>query len=161
MLSIIVAESENHVIGKDNQLVWHLPADTSYFKKTTLNHTVIMGRKTFDSMGKPLPNRRNLVISRNSKLSIPNVEVFNSLEEALKVCPPNEESFIIGGGELYKEGILIADRIYLTKVNANLVGDSYFPEIPKDQWVIIHEEPRMADDKNPYNFTFLIYQRKV
>jgi len=159
MLSMIAAESENHVIGKDNQLIWRIPTDTAYFKKTTLGHAIIMGRKTFDSIQKALPKRRNLVVSRDPMLKIPGAEVFTSLELAIAACDPQEESFIVGGGELYREGLKFADRIYLTKVHTFIEGDSYFPELPKGEWKLLSNIPHKANDQDEFDFSFLIYER--
>ncbi|RZL54772.1 MAG: dihydrofolate reductase, partial [Pedobacter sp.] len=113
-VSIVVAVSENNAIGKDNQLLWHLPADLKHFKEITTGHPIIMGRKTYDSIGRPLPNRRNIVITRTTNLSIENVEVVNTLEEAISLCKDEKEIFIIGGAEIYKHALPLTNRIYLT-----------------------------------------------
>lgn len=159
MISMIAAASENNVIGNNNTLVWNLPTDTAYFKKTTLHHTIIMGRKTFESIYKPLPKRRNLVISRNKDLVIPGAEVFPNLQEAISACDPHQENFIVGGGELYKEGLVFADRIYLTRVHTQVEGDSFFPELDDRLWNLVHRDERKADDRNSLDYTFLVYEK--
>jgi dihydrofolate reductase len=156
---MIAAASENDVIGKDNALVWNLPTDTAYFKKTTLHHTIIMGRKTFDSMGKPLPKRRNLIVTRNKDFKAPGAEVFLSLPEAIRACDPAAENFIIGGGELYREGLEFADRIYLTRVHTHVSGDSHFPRLDPILWKEMSRDERKADPENSLDFTFLVFER--
>jgi len=159
MISMIAAESENHVIGMDNKLVWNIPADTAFFKATTLHHTIIMGRKTFDSIVKPLPKRRNLVVSRDPDLKIPGAEVFSNLPDALKVCEMEEECFIVGGSTLYKEGLNYAHRIYLTKIHTQVEGDSYFPVLDSKIWKLVKQEDHKADEKNPLDYSFMIFER--
>src|SRR5271165_6767188 len=127
-ISIVVAISENHVTGKDNKLLWHLPNDLKHFKEITTGHTVIMGRKTYDSVGKPLPKRRNIIITRQP-ITIEGCEVVNSIEAALVLCKDENEVFIVGGAEIYKQSIKLTDRIYLTIVHKKFEGDSFFPEI--------------------------------
>lgn len=160
ILSLLAAASENDVLGKDNALIWHLGDDTAFFKKKTLEHTVIMGRKTFDSMGKPLPKRRNIVISRNSTLEIPGAEVKNTLEAALSSCIDENEVFLIGGAELYHLALPLADVIYLTRVHTILDGDAYFPEINMDLFKLVHSDNHIADIRNDYDYTFLTYERR-
>src|SRR5476651_871439 len=132
-LSIIVAISENNAIGKNNQLLWYLPADLKHFKDITSGHTVIMGRKTFDSVGKPLPRRRNIIITRQD-ISIEGCEVVKSIEAALELCKNEPEVFIVGGAEIYRQSMHLTDRIYLTIVHKEFDGDSYFPEIEPNEW---------------------------
>ena len=136
IISIVVAISENNAIGKDNKLLWHLPNDLKHFKEITTGHTVIMGRKTFDSVGKPLPNRRNIVITRN-KINIPGCEVVNSIKQAIELCLGEIEIFIVGGAEIYKQSIDITNNIYLTMVHQTFEADTFFPEINKKQWIEI------------------------
>ncbi len=159
ILSILAAASENNILGKDNQLVWTLKDDTAFFKNKTLGHTVIMGRKTFDSMGKPLPKRRNIIVSRNTTLEIPQAEVIHSLNDAIGLCRQEEEVFLIGGAELYKLGMSLADRIYLTRVHANIEGDAYFPELDPNIWKQVHTESFPSDSRNDHPFSFLTYER--
>ena len=127
MIKIIVATSKNRVIGDSNSLIWHLPADLKRFKEITTGNTIVMGRKTFESIGRPLPNRRNIIITRDITYDVEGCEVVNSLEEALMIC--NNNCFIIGGGEIYSQTISIADQIYLTQVHEDFDGDTTFPEI--------------------------------
>jgi len=156
---MIAAASENDVIGNNNELVWNLPNDTAFFKKTTLHHTIIMGRKTFDSIHKPLPKRRNLVVTRQKDLIIPGAEVFSNLKDAIMACNPEEENFIVGGGELYKEGLAYADRIYLTRVHVQTHGDAFFPKLDLGIWKEVHRDERKADEHNSLDYTFLIYEK--
>jgi len=159
ILSLFAAASENNVLGKDNTLIWHLADDFAYFKKKTLEHTVVMGRKTYDSMGKPLPKRRNIVITRSKTLEIPGVEVKNSIEMALATCQAEHEVFLIGGAELYRLALPVAERIYLTRVHATLEGDAFFPELDASVWKLVHSEDHIADLRNDYAFTFETYER--
>ncbi len=159
ILSLLAAASENNVLGKDNALVWHLGDDFAFFKKKTLEHTVIMGRKTFDSMGKPLPKRRNIVISRNDTLKIPGAEVKNTLVAALETCKGENEVFLIGGAELYQLAMPLANVIYLTRVHTIIDGDAYFPEIDPDIFKLVHSDNHVADSRNDYGYTFLTYER--
>ena len=125
---MVVAIAKNNAIGKDNQLLWHLPKDLKHFKEITSGHTIIMGRKTYESVGKPLPNRRNIIITRQN-ITIEGCEVVNSIEDALKLCAGEDEVFIVGGAEIYKQAMALTDRIYLTIVHHEFEGDTYFPEI--------------------------------
>ena len=153
---MVVAVSENNAIGKDNKLLWYLPNDLKHFKEITTGHTVIMGRKTFDSVGNPLPNRRNIIITRN-KTTIPGCEVANSIKQAIELCADENEVFIVGGAEIYKQSIGITNIIYLTKVHQTFEADTFFPEINNKQWTEITREDFEADDKNkiPYSFITL------
>ncbi|KIO75159.1 dihydrofolate reductase [Pedobacter lusitanus] len=160
IVSIIVAIAENNGIGKDNQLLWHLPADLRHFKNTTSGHTVIMGRKTFDSVGKPLPNRRNIVITRSSSLEIPGVEVVNTLDAAIALCDPSEEVFIVGGAEIYKMAMDITDKIYLTVVKGDYEADTFFPAIDPDIWKEESSSSHEPDEKNSIGYTFSTLVRK-
>ena len=159
MISIVVAIAENHAIGKDNQLLWRLPKDLKHFKAITSGHTIIMGRKTFDSMGKPLPNRRNIVISRNEVLELPGAELVSSLEAALALCQTEEEVFIIGGGEIYKQAIALTDRIYLTVVHHSFEADAFFPEIDRSTWIEKEAEKHAPDEQHQYAYTFSTLER--
>ncbi|TKC03988.1 dihydrofolate reductase [Pedobacter frigoris] len=154
ILSIVVAIAENNAIGKDNQLLWHLPADLKHFKQITSGHTIIMGRKTYDSIGRPLPNRRNIVITRNTGLEIEGVEVVNDIAAAIELCHDEEEVFVIGGAEIYKHALNDTDRIYLTRVHQRYDADTFFPEINSEDWEerdVEHHEP---DEKNKVAYTF-------
>jgi dihydrofolate reductase len=161
MISLIAAIGKNNELGKGNTLLWHLPADLKHFRDTTALHAVIMGRKTFESIGKPLPNRRNVVITRDVNYKKARVEVVHSLADALNLFPDQkEEVFIIGGGELYKQTMPIADRLYITHVNAtDKTADAFFPEIIPVVWNEIAHEEHPADEKNPLAYTFSVYEK--
>jgi dihydrofolate reductase len=154
IISSIAAIAENNAIGKNNQLLWRLPADLKHFKVITTGHTVIMGRKTFESVGKPLPNRRNIVVTRSKALHIEDVEVVNSIEQAIALCDQDEEVFIVGGAEIYKAAMDITDQIYLTVVHENFEADTYFPQIDPLIWEETAIEKHEADEKNPFAYTF-------
>lgn len=156
MISIIVATSKNRVIGNNNSLIWKLPADLKRFKQITTGNTVVMGRKTYESIGKPLPNRRNIIITRDTNYLVDNCEIVNSIEEALMLC--NNDCFIIGGGEIYKQSIDIADKIYLTLVQEDFEGDTYFPEIGKE-WTKVIREDFEPDEKNAHKYSFINYEK--
>ena len=156
--TIVVAISENHVIGKDNKLLWHQPADLKHFKDITNGHTVIMGRKTYNSVGKPLPKRRNIIITRKT-ITIEGCEVVNSIEAALALCKSEQEVFIVGGAEIYKQAMHLTDRIYLTIMHQDFDGDSFFPDLDKNVWKEVHREDYEADDKNPLAYSFITLER--
>lgn len=161
ILSIIAAIGTNNALGNNNQLLWHMPADMQFFKRTTTGHTVIMGRKTFESFPKgALPNRRNIVVTRDPNYSKPNIEVVHSIEEALGLLKnsPSQEVFVIGGGELYKEALPWADKLYITHIDDAPEADTFFPAIGSE-WQKVSEETHSADEKNPHNYTFTTYQK--
>lgn len=159
LISLIVAIDENKAIGKDNQLLWHLPNDLKFFKKTTSGHTVIMGRKTYDSIGKPLPNRRNIVISRNKDLKIEGVEAYTSLAAALENSVSEEEVFIIGGAEIYKQALPLTDKIYLTQVYHKFDADTYLENLDLSEWSVAEKEDYSKDDKHLYDYSFLVLHK--
>lgn len=159
LVSLVVAMSENRVIGRNGGLPWHLPKDLQYFKRLTLDHTVIMGRKTYDEMKRPLANRRNVVITRNPEFHPSGVTVVPSLTEALALGATEREVFVIGGGEIFRQAISRADRLYLTVVHAQVEGDTYFPDFEHDGWALESEERHEADEKHPWAFTFRNYRR--
>ncbi len=161
LVSAIVAVANNHIIGKDNDIPWYLPADLKYFKEKTLNHHIIMGRKCFDSIGKPLPKRTNIIVSRNPFLISSNCTIARSIEEALEVAYDNQETeaFIIGGGEIYRQSMDFWDRIYLTEVAVEVQGDITFPEIDRAVWQLISEVRHTKDEKNEWNYTFKVFER--
>lgn len=160
-IAIAVATGENKEIGKNNQLLWHMPADLKFFKQTTSGHTVIMGRKTFDSVGKPLPNRRNIVITRDTDLRIAGAEVVNSLDEALSITQNEEKPvFIIGGAEIYRQALPKTDLLYLTTIHHQFDADTFFPEFDRNEWEVLSSEPHQADEKNKYDYTFEVLKRK-
>ena len=159
-ISIVVAISANNAIGKNNQLLWHLPADLKHFKNITSGHTIIMGRKTYDSIGKPLPNRRNIVITRQKDLTIEGIDVANSLEEALSLCNTKEEVFVIGGAEIYRQALPLCNKIYLTRVHQNFDADTFFPELDHYTWKEISKEDYLPDEKNKFAYTFSTLERR-
>ncbi|MEC3881771.1 dihydrofolate reductase [Parapedobacter sp. 10938] len=158
LVSAIVAAAENNAIGKDNQLLWHLPNDLRFFKRTTTGHTIIMGRKTYESVGKPLPNRRNIIITRQAGYTAEGAEVVHSLAAALESCAGEDEVFIVGGAEIYQQALPVVNRIYLTRVHVTLPGDSFFPELDKQRWRLVSEDHHAADDRHAYGYTFEIYE---
>ncbi len=159
MISIIVAVAENGVIGDQNALLWHISEDLRRFKTLTSGHPVIMGRKTFESLGRPLPNRRNIVITRQ-QLEIPNCEVVHSLAEALALCPQEEEVFVIGGAQIYAEALPLADCFYLTRVEHAYTGDTSFPHWDEAEWQLVDSESFPCGEKYPYPFSFETYRRR-
>jgi dihydrofolate reductase len=162
-VSIIVATSLNHAIGKDNQLLWHLPADLKFFKTTTMGCPVVMGRKTFQSIGRTLPGRKNVVITRDKNFNSDNqfdILVVGSVDEALVKLHSEKEVFIIGGGEIYQQSMDAADTIYLTLVNTVIEADVYFPAVDKTKFDLVWEEKHVADEKNKFDYTFQKFDRK-
>ncbi len=156
MISLIAAVSKNGVIGKDGRLPWDLPADLAYFKKTTLGHPVIMGRKTFESLGKPLPGRENVVITRSRNHAPPNCLILHSIDEALTFCE-DKHGFIIGGSQIYREFFPYADRLYITLINEDFAGDSFLPVIEPQMWRLISQTKGVRNEQNPYDYSFLVY----
>ncbi len=159
IVSIVVAIAQNNAIGKNNKLLWHLPADLKHFKQITSGHTIIMGRKTYDSIGRPLPNRRNIVITRNTGLAIEGAEVVTTLDDALALCDNDEEVFIVGGAQIYEQALAKTDRIHLTTVHQNYDADTFFPEIDKQVWKVINSEDHAPDEKNVVAYTFSTLER--
>ena len=162
ILSIIVAVGRNNEIGRCNRLLWHLPAELKRFKELTTGHTVVMGRKTFESLPHgPLPNRTNVVLSRDTKFSPENCILFSSLDAALIRLMDEEQVFVIGGRQLYEITFPLADRLYITRVHADFPdADTFFPDINRNEWVVIGRETHTADEKNAHSFTFYEYERK-
>ena len=162
ILSIIVAIGKNNEIGKNNSLLWQNPADMKRFREITEGHTVIMGRKTFESIGKILPNRKNIIISRNEDCKIQNAEVINSLKEVLEKVKNENEVFIIGGAQIYIEALPYADRLYVTHIEAEDKGaDTFFPEIIPIMWNEISHEEHTPDEKNEFAYTFSVYDKFI
>ncbi|QOR65155.1 dihydrofolate reductase [Cytobacillus suaedae] len=159
MISLLVAMDNNRLIGKDNDLPWHLPADLAYFKLVTMGHSIIMGRKTFDSIGRPLPGRENIIITRNKEYKADGCKVIHSIEEVLELNQNDKELFIIGGAEIFKEVLSHADRLYITEIDAVFEGDIFFPDFPLNEWQIISSEKGPKDEKNPYDYHFVVYER--
>ena len=162
MLKILVAFDENRVIGKNNALIWHLPADLLRFKALTTGHVIIMGRKTFESIGKPLPNRTTIVISRQYDLQIDGVILAHSVEEAILKAKSltRDDIFIVGGAEIYALSLPIADQILVTQLHDIFEGDAFFPEISSEMWDLTERERGITDDKNRYQFSYITYSRK-
>jgi dihydrofolate reductase len=160
IISLVAAAGNNNVIGSNNKLPWKMPADMKFFMNLTLGHPVIMGRKTYESFGKPLRERRNIIISRDKNLSVSGCEVVHSLDDALKLVKEDREVFIIGGAEIYKQSMAIANKIYLTRIYHDFEGDSYFPYIDDTEWKEIKYTEQKTDEKNPYPFAFLEYAKK-
>lgn len=158
-LSIIAAMSANRVIGSNNDLPWRLPADWKRFKSLTMGHHLIMGRKTFESIGQPLPGRTTVVITRQTGYAPEGVLVAHSVEQALQTVGGDDEVFIAGGAQIYQQMLPRADRMYLTSIDEQFEGDTDFPEFEESDWELISEEGHAPDEKNPYPYTFLIYER--
>jgi dihydrofolate reductase len=161
-LSIIAAVADDRVIGRDNDLPWHLPADLKRFKSLTMGHHILMGRKTFQAIGRSLPGRVMVVISRRG-LEVPEgVQVARSLEEAVETARQagEEEAFVVGGGEIYRQSLPHAQRMYLTRVHARFAGDTRFPEFDEFEWRLESKEDREPDDQNAYSYSFLVYERR-
>ncbi|EKB50390.1 dihydrofolate reductase [Cecembia lonarensis] len=161
-ISIIVAKAKNDVIGKDNELIWKLSSDLKLFKKFTTGHHIIMGRKTYESVGRPLPNRTSVVITRNKNFSLPEGHiVVHSLPEAIQICIGKQlnQVFIIGGAEIYKEALPIADELMVSHVDVAPEGDAYFPSIDPESWQVVSNEHYEKDKNNQYSFDFVIYKR--
>ncbi len=158
-LSIVVAMDKNRLIGKDNKLPWHLPADLAYFKKITTGKSILMGRKTFDSIGRPLPNRRNIVISRNSKTLIDGCEVASSIDQALLITSDEDEVMVIGGASLCEQLLPKVGRLYITKIEGDFDGDVYFPEYEESEWRQISCESHFQNDVNKHTHHFIVLER--
>ncbi|MDB5012317.1 MAG: dihydrofolate reductase [Daejeonella sp.] len=159
-ISIVVVADEHNAIGKNNQLLCHLPADLKHFKKLTTGNTVVMGRKTFDSIGKPLPNRKNIVITRQPDLTIEGCEVVQSIQQALQSSEPNSDVCIIGGAEIYRQSLDLTDIIYLTRIHHTFEADAFFPEINSEIWKQTSVEEHQPDEKNKYSYSFITYNRR-
>ncbi|NLP58601.1 dihydrofolate reductase [Lutibacter sp. B1] len=160
MITIIAAVAKNNALGKDNKLIWYLPADLQRFKKVTSNHHVIMGRKTYESLGKPLPNRTNIIITRNTNYKAKGCIVVNSLQEAITAAKNDENPYILGGAEIYKQAIKIADKLDLTFIHHTFEADAFFPEIDTSIWKVTSREDFKADEKNKYDYSFVTYIKK-
>jgi len=168
-IALIVAMARNRVIGKDNAMPWHLPEDLKYFKRITLQKPVIMGRNTFESIGKPLPQRTNIIVTRNPDYKVPGCIVVNGLDQALQMvadlyetvgAEADSEVMIIGGAQIYEQSLGLADRLYLTEVQADVEGDARFPEFDREAWQEVSREDHAATDTNPYPYSFLVLERR-
>jgi dihydrofolate reductase len=157
---MIAAASENNALGKNNELVWHLPNDFKRFKSLTSGHHIIMGRKTFESFPKPLPNRTHVVITRQENYNPEGCIVVNSMEKAIEKCPSDEAIFIIGGGEIYNLGLPFSDKIELTRVHHTFEADAFFPEIDPKDWELENSEFQPKDDKHQFDYSYQTYIRK-
>ena len=160
-ISCIVAADSNNGIGKNNQLLCHLPADLKYFKNLTTHHAILMGRKTFDSIGKPLPNRTNIIVSR-SDLNIEGTYCFNSIDEGISFAKSQNETelFIIGGDSIYKQSMDVLNTVYLTRIHHSFEADAFFPALQEEYWQLNQNEFHAADEKNKFEFSFQTYNRK-
>lgn len=162
IISTIVAVAKNNVIGKDNDIPWYLPADLKYFKKITTGHHIVMGRKCYESIGRPLPKRTNVVVTRNPFFIATGCLITHNVAEAVQLAEANgeEEVFIIGGGQIYEIALPHVDRIYLTEVDLEVEGDIFFPTIDPQNWKLVKEVKHEADEKNEYDYTFKVLERK-
>jgi dihydrofolate reductase len=160
MIIMIAAASENNALGKNNKMIWNLPNDFKRFKNLTSGHHIIMGRKTFKSLDKPLPNRTHIVITRQKNYAPEGCIVVNSMEDAIKICPKNENSYIIGGGEIYNLGMSFSDKIELTLVHHSFEADAFFPTINLEDWEITNSEFQSKDEKHLFDYTYQTYNRK-
>ena len=159
-LTLIAAMAQNRVIGKNNDLVWHLPKDLKHFKELTKGHHIIMGRKTFESIGKPLPHRTNIVVTSKKDYKAPGCIVVHSLREAIQKAENDSRPFVAGGGEIYKQALEYADSMELTVVHHEFEGDTFFPEINSKEWELVNKESQHPDEKHKYAFDFLSYTKK-
>ncbi len=159
IISMIAAMDRNHLIGNNNQLPWHLPADFAHFKSTTMGKPIVMGRKTYESIGKPLPGRTNIVLSRNTEIQFEGVVCVSHFEEALAAAPDAQEIMIIGGSTIYEMLLPQADRLYLTYVEAEFEGDAWFPEFDESLWLEAESVTRLADEKNAYDCRFVTLEK--
>lgn len=159
IISLIAAVAKNRVIGNRGQITWRLPADLKHFKMVTLGHPIIMGRRTYESIGRPLPERTNIVVTRDPKYRASGCVVVASLEDAFRAAGDAEEVFIIGGGEIYRQALPLAEKLYITSVEAEPEGDVFFPEINPDEWRIVSREDHLKDERNQYDYSFLVYEK--
>jgi len=160
-LIIIAAVANNNIIGSQNKLIWHISEDLKHFKKLTTGHSVIMGRKTFQSIGKPLKDRMSIIVTRHKKLEAPGCKVAHSIEEALEMVKKEQEVYIAGGAEIYQQCIQLPElsRMHITRVFADFEGDAYFPVIDQDKWKLVERQDFESDEKNPYPYAFMVYER--
>ncbi len=162
MLSMIVAMAKNYVIGKDNQLIWHLPEDLKRFKKLTTGHTIIMGRKTFESLGRILPNRRHVILCHDMAMKIENenIEILEDISMLEKYIQSEEEHFVIGGATIYRLLMPYANKLYITKIEEEFEGDVYFPEIKEEEWQELEREEGIKNEKNPFDYEYITFIKK-
>ena len=160
-ISILVAMASNRIIGANNTLPWHLPADLKHFKALTMGHHIVMGRKTYESIGKPLPGRTSVVVTRNADYAPPGVVVANSLEGAISACENDAEIFVIGGAEIFSQALEFADTLYMTEIKRDVAGDVSFPEFDKKEWQEISRELHHQETPEPLEYHFVEYRRKA
>lgn len=158
-ISLVVAASQNGVIGRDGAMPWHLPADLKHFKSTTIGKPIIMGRRTFEAIGRALPERRNIVVSRRGDIKAEHIDIAHSFEDALALGAYAQEVMVIGGGELYHAALPLAGRVYLTRIHADIEGDTFFPDLSPDEWREVTREKREPDDKNVHALSFIVLER--
>ncbi len=164
-LSLICAISDNGVIGRNNKLPWHLSEDLKYFKRTTMGKCIIMGRKTYESIGKPLPGRTNIIVTRNRNYDVENARVVDSLADAIELAENisfidgSEEAFVIGGAQLYGEALPVVERMHLTRIHADVEGDAWFPEFDAQEWEEISRLDFSSNESNPYDYSICVYER--
>ncbi|SET32070.1 dihydrofolate reductase [Salinibacillus kushneri] len=163
MISLLVAMDQKGVIGKDGDLPWRLPNDLKFFKETTMDHTIVMGRKTYQSIGRPLPRRNNVVLTRDSSFEAQGCFIIHSWDTVKEwnEHTPEEEVFVIGGSELFKDAIYFADKMYITEIDESFEGDTYFPSFDSSEWELVHKEKGIKNVKNPYDYYFCTYIRKT
>ncbi len=161
MLSLIVAKAKNNIIGKDNKLIWHIPEDLKRFKSLTTGHTIIMGRKTFESLGRVLPNRHHIILCNDAQMNIEdeNVEILEDISMLDKYIKDEEENFVIGGATMYKLLMPYCSKMYITEINQDFEGDVSFPEINMEDWKIVSKEKGLKNEKNPYDYEYVTYVR--
>ncbi len=160
-ISILVAMAKNSTIGINNTLPWRCPEDLKRFKALTMGHHIVMGRKTYDSIGKPLPGRTTVVVTRNRELNLEGCTIAHSLQAAIAACTGETEIFIVGGAELYAQALAVADTLYITEIRQNVAGDAHFPEFDKNQWLETSREPHRQETPQPLEYHFVTYQRKA
>ena len=160
-LSLIVAMDENRLIGSNNDLPWHLPADLAFFKRTTMGKPIIMGRRTFESIGRALPGRRNIVVTRDPEFSAEDCEIVNGIDAALELCEDEAEVMLIGGASLYRQAIERATRLYITRIRHSFTGDTWFPEFDEGEWKVENQEDFEPDQSNPYAYSFIKFVRDI
>ena len=162
MISLLVAMDTNRTIGKKNDLPWRLPADLQYFKRVTMGHPIIMGRKTHESIGRVLPGRENIVLTRNEHYQARGCTVIHSIDGIKKLNKTtNEELIVIGGAEIFQMTLPFADRLYITKIEEEFLGDTFFPEFDESEWKVVETEKGLKDEKNPYDYYYIVYERKA
>lgn len=155
MIAMVACMSQNRVLGKDNKMPWHLPEELKYFRRVTMGHTIVMGRRTFESIGKPLPGRKNVILTRSSDYHPEGCEVVHQLEEVLAF---QEDVYIIGGAKVYKQFLPYADRLYLTIIHEEMEGDAFFPEMG-EEWKVVEEQPGITNEQNPHPYTFYTFEK--